>query len=153
MRGHIHNPKDFWSGLIFLVVGATAFWLARAYETGSAGSMGPGYFPTVLSVLLTVIGGVSVLRSLWGAHEPIGRWALRRAALVLLAVVLFGLLLRGAGLAIAVATLVLVAARAHPRFGLVRHGLLAAALSGLCVLLFVWGLGLSVPAVGHWFVR
>ena len=153
MRSHVHNPKDFWSGLIFLSVGGLAFWLSSDLDRGSAGSMGPGYFPSVLSVLLAVMGVVSVVRSLLGRRDAIGRWALKRAALVLLAVVLFGLLLRGAGLAMAVAVLVIVAGRAHPRFRWTTHAALATLLSGACVLLFVWGLGLPLPGVGDWFAR
>lgn len=150
MRSHVHNPKDFWSGLIFLTVGAAAFWLASDHDRGSAGSMGPGYFPTVLSALLVAIGGACLLRSMLGRREPVGRWALRRAALVLLAVVSFGWLVRGTGLAPAVAIMVILAGLAHPRFRWASYSLLALTLAGLCVLLFVWGLGLPVPALGDW---
>lgn len=151
MPTFVHQPKDFWSGLIFLTVGAAAMWQAGDYDRGSAGSMGPGYFPTVLGGLLAAIGGACLLRSLLGRREVLGRWALRRAALVLLAVVSFGFLVRGAGLAPAVAVMVLLAGLAHPRFRWAPYGLLALSLAGLCVLLFVWGLGLPVPALGGWF--
>lgn len=150
MPSFVHKPKDFWSGLIFLGVGAAAFWLAGEHDRGSAGNMGPGYFPTVLGALLAAIGSACMLRSLLGRREVLGRWGLRRAALVLLAVASFGFFVRGAGLAPAVAVMVLLAGLAHPRFRWAPYSLLAFALAGLCVLLFVRGLGLPVPVLGEW---
>ena len=48
--------KDFWSGLLLIVTGAGAIFIARNYAFGSSLRMGPGYFPTVLGGLLIVFG-------------------------------------------------------------------------------------------------
>ena len=40
--------KDFWSGLMLIVTGGGAIFIARNYQFGSSLRMGPGYFPTVL---------------------------------------------------------------------------------------------------------
>ncbi len=41
------NPRDFWTGVIYVAVGAGAVVLARDYGLGTALRMGPAYFPTV----------------------------------------------------------------------------------------------------------
>jgi putative tricarboxylic transport membrane protein len=54
MKGSPLNNKDFLSGLHFLFLGGLGWWMARDYPFGSALRMGPGYFPTVLSVIVFI---------------------------------------------------------------------------------------------------
>ena len=61
---NIRAPKDFWSGIMFLAFAAVALLTARGYSLGSAGRMGPGYFPMLLGGVLALLGLVLVLRSL-----------------------------------------------------------------------------------------
>ena len=63
MSNVIKHPKDFWTGVMFLVVGLSAVFIGRDYAMGTAGRMGPAYFPTVLGGLLSVIGGIAIFRS------------------------------------------------------------------------------------------
>jgi hypothetical protein len=58
----IRAPKDFWTGVIYLGVGALGILVGREYSFGSAGRMGPGYFPFVISCLLLVFGAITVVR-------------------------------------------------------------------------------------------
>jgi hypothetical protein len=76
---HIKNPKDFWAGLMFIVVGVffvavsvgtpdfiNRMWgdkLIPGYQIGSAVRMGPAYFPIVLGGLLAVLGAIVFFRS------------------------------------------------------------------------------------------
>jgi hypothetical protein len=90
---------------------------------GTAGRMGPAYFPTILGGLLAVIGAISVGRSMFRSGDPIERIAIKNLLIILLAVVLFGLLVRGAGLAIAVIVLVIVSRRGHWPRGVQHAGL------------------------------
>ena len=94
----IRNPKDFWTGIIYLVFGGFAFWIARDYGMGTASRMGPGYFPTVLSSLLMLFGVIAIVRSFIVPGEPIGEFAWKAAVLVLLATLLFGFLIIRGGL-------------------------------------------------------
>ena len=55
-RTRILDNKDFWAGLMLIVIGAAAIFIARNYAFGTALRMGPGYFPTVLGGLLIVFG-------------------------------------------------------------------------------------------------
>ena len=61
--GSIREPHDFWSGLIFGVAAVAAVVLGRESSMGMATKMGPGYFPTVLGVLLALIGLALIVRA------------------------------------------------------------------------------------------
>jgi uncharacterized membrane protein HdeD (DUF308 family) len=116
--------------------------------------MGPGYFPTILGALLLLIGIASLVRSFVARGEPLGPIAWKGAALVTGATVLFGFLLRPAGLVPALAVLIFSSAAASSRFKLDWRALaLMLALIAFCALVFVKGLGLPLPLVGPWFGR
>ena len=147
----IRNPKDFWSGLLFLFVGGATVLLAQKYPLGTAFKMGPGYFPTALGGLLAVVGLLAVARSFIRPGTAIEPFHLRLLLIVTGSTVLFGLLMRGAGLSVAVPVLVLTSAAASMYFRWRTVLILAAGLTALSVLLFVKGLGLPIPLIGPWF--
>ena len=60
----IRAPKDFWSGVMFCGFAAAAILAARGYSLGTAGKMGPGYFPLLLGGLLAALGAMLIGRSL-----------------------------------------------------------------------------------------
>ena len=147
----IRHPKDFWIGIIFLFFGLAAILIGRDYTMGSAGRMGPAYFPTVLGGLLTVVGAIGAMRAFLRNGEAIGRFHFRELLLILTAVILFGVLMRGAGLVPAVLVLVVLSAWASPRFRWREALLLAAGLAAFSVLVFAMLLGLPMQAFGPWF--
>jgi hypothetical protein len=148
----IRSPKDFWAGLLYAGFGAAAVLIARDYGMGSSSRMGPAYFPTVLGGLLLLIGIASLIRSFFARGEPIGAIAWKGMFLVTLATVLFGVLLRPAGLVPALATLILVSAAASIKFRFDWRALtLMGGLIVFCALVFVKGLGIPVPLLGPWF--
>ncbi|NWG87458.1 MAG: tripartite tricarboxylate transporter TctB family protein [Hydrogenophilaceae bacterium] len=149
----IRNPKDFWAGLIYLGIGLAALYIAQDYAMGMAVRMGPGYFPKVLGSLLALIGLIALVRSFLRPGEAIGRLAWREALLVLGATVIFGLLVRGAGLALSLLALVVVSAYASKQFRLRPILLLAVGLSVFSVLVFIKGLGIPLPLLGSWIAR
>ena len=67
----IRAPKDFWSGVMFCGFAAVALLAARGYSLGTAGKMGPGYFPLLLGVVLGGLGLILVGRSLVLDGEPV----------------------------------------------------------------------------------
>ena len=148
----IKSPKDFWTEILFLIFGAIAFAISRDYPFGSAGRMGPGYFPTVLSCLLMGFGGLAVLRGVRQQGVAFGSFAWKQSVKVLSAIIAFAFLLPRAGLVIALLVLIFGSASAsiHFRFGW-RATLLALVLLVFCVLVFVKGLGLPMPLLGIWF--
>lgn len=148
-----HNPKDFWTGVIYVTIGAGALFMSRDYSMGNAVKMGPAYFPVVLSVVLIVIGIISLIRSLVRQGTQLGTVAWKGLALIVSSTVLFGLVVRGAGLAIALPLLIMISSLASIRFNW-RHSLaLAVGVTVFCILVFYKGLGVPLPAFGAWFGR
>ena len=146
----LRNIKDLLAGCMFVSFGLAFLYFAQDYQLGSARRMGPAYFPVVLALILIGIGLATVARAFVVAGAPIRDVAGKALALVTAAVVLFGLTVQGAGLGIAAAALVLVAAPASRNFRLMPTLVLAAALATFCILVFIVGLGLPFPALGRW---
>ena len=145
------NPKDFWTGLIYILFGSSAIFIAREYSMGNAFRMGPAYFPTVLSTILILIGAISLIRSFITPGTPIGAFAFRGLTLVSASVFVFGFLVRGAGLAVALPLLVIISACASTHFRWRPTLLMAAGLTIFCSLVFIKGLGIPLPIIGPWF--
>lgn len=150
MPNLVKHPKDFWTGVIFLVIGLSAVLIGRDYSMGSAARMGPAYFPTVLGGLLTLIGALAVFRSLRKQGEAIEKFHIRELAIVLGGVVLFGVLVRGAGLVPAAVSLIVISAYASPQFKWHEALLLGVGMAGFAVLVFIKLLGLPLAAFGPW---
>jgi putative tricarboxylic transport membrane protein len=151
MTSPLRNPQDLWPGVIFTTAGLAAVLFGREYSMGTATKMGPGYFPTVLGVLLALLGLALVGRSCLHAGNRLSGVAFRSVLFVLGATVLFGVLLRGAGMLVALAVLTVVSAYASREFEWGRAIVLALGLAGFSVLVFVKALGLPIPVVGAWF--
>jgi hypothetical protein len=60
----IKSQKDFFSGLMFTLVGAAFAWGATNYSIGTGARMGPGYFPLLLGIFLAVLGAFITFYSL-----------------------------------------------------------------------------------------
>ena len=108
-RPVIRSHQDFASGILFIVAGAAFAFLARGYRMGTASSMGPGYFPFWLAMVLVLLGVVVVVQSLSrkGVADRIPRWDIKTLLWILGSVVLFGLLLQALGLVLSLVGLVL----------------------------------------------
>ena len=144
------NPKDFWTGLVYIFFGLSAILFAREYSMGTAVRMGPAYFPTLLGGLLLLIGAIAVIRSFAVPGGSVGTFAFKGLTLVTVSVIVFGLVVRGAGLAIAIPVLVIISALASSRFRWLPALMVAAGLTIFCVLVFIKGLGIPLPIIGSW---
>jgi len=144
------NPKDLWTGLLYIFFGASAMIIARDYPMGTGSRMGPAYFPTVLGALLAGLGAIAVIRSFIAQGAPIGGFAFKGLALVTVSVVVFGFLVRGAGLVIALPLLVIISAYASDHFQWRSTLIMAAGLTIFCALVFIKGLGIPMPVIGPW---
>ena len=144
------NPRDFWTGIIYVVVGAGAVVIARDYGLGTAFRMGPAYFPTVLGGLLVLIGLLSLGRATLRPGEPLPPVRIKGLLAVIVATLGFGALVRGAGLVVALPALVVVSAAASARFRWGSALALAAGLTLFCAVVFLKGLGVPIPLRGPW---
>lgn len=140
--------KAFVSGVFFLAVGILALVVSLGYETGTAGRMGPGYFPALLSTLLILLGAVSIVMAFVKPDEVVGKPAYGHLALITLSVVLFGVALRPLGLVVSTILFVMISSLGSPQFSWKRNLILAIGLAIGCTLVFVLLLGLPIPIAG-----
>jgi hypothetical protein len=144
------NPRDFWTGVIYVAFGAGAVVIARDYGLGTAFRMGPAYFPTVLGGVLVLIGLLSLGRAALRSGEPLPPARIKGLLAVTVATLGFGALVRGAGLVVALPVLVVVSAAASARFRWGPALALAAGLTLFCAAVFLKGLGVPIPLRGPW---
>ena len=140
----IRAPKDFWAGVMFFGFAVVAVLAARGYSLGSAGRMGPGYFPLLLGLVLGGLGALLIGRSLVLDGEPVPRLHVVPLAIIAVAVCLFGLAIEPLGLVVSLAILVVLSAWAGPQFRVVETMALALALIVFSVGVFVYALGLTL---------
>ena len=150
MKSFVRAPKDLVAGLIYLTVGLAAIIIGLDYKMGTALQMGPAYFPSVLGGVLAFIGLLSLIRSFVSEGEPLEAFAWKPLLTIVGAVVVFGLLVRGAGVLIALPLFVLMTARASVNFRWLPALLLAAGTTAFCALVFVKALGVPLPLIGRW---
>ena len=147
----IRSRKDFWTGLIYIFFGASAILIARDYSMGTGVKMGPAYFPTILGGLLAVVGAIAVFRSFIVPGTPISAVAFKGLILVTVSALVFGFVVRGAGLAVALPLLVIISAYASTSFRWRQTLIMAVVLTIACAVVFLKGLGIPLPIIGPWF--
>jgi hypothetical protein len=137
----LRNKQDFWSGVMFILLGLGFAWKATSYSMGTAARMGPGYFPHWLGIIMAILGAVVLLGSLRPKAEKteVAHFDFKILAIIISAIVLFGLLLRPMGLIFAVSSF---ASHEHSWKVTIAN---AAFLTLLCWLSFVKGLKLVFP--------
>jgi len=145
----IKHAKDFWSGVMFAAFGLGFAGIAQNYDMGTAARMGPAYFPTVLGGLLAVLGVIIALRGLkTEEHDSqVDKFHFKPLLLILGAVVAFGLLLRPAGLLVALAVLVIVSSLGSNEFKWREIIPLTIGLALLVLAVFVYGLSMTIPVL------
>jgi Tripartite tricarboxylate transporter TctB family len=143
----LRNNKDFWAGIMLIVIGAASIYIARGYPFGSTMRMGPGYFPSVLGAILVMFGIYVLIIGLRAAETITVRCSTRALIVLPLSLVAFGVLMTHAGFIPAMALLVFGSASAGREFKLVEVLLLTVMLTLLSVAIFIWGLGLPYPLI------
>jgi hypothetical protein len=145
----IKSQQDFWSGLMFLVMGALFAWGAISnYSFGSSARPGPGYFPFGLGVLLSLLGAFILFEALTietEDGEPIGEIAWKPLLVILGSVALFGLLLPRLGMFVSLPLLVVTASLASHEFTWKATLGSAVFLTAFSWVIFIKGLGLTIP--------
>ena len=144
----IKSQRDFFSGLMFIAVGIVFAVGATNYSMGSSAKPGAGYFPLILSVLMAILGGIVLFKSLTIETEggdPIGDIAWRPLVVIVAAIAVFGATINSLGLVIAVPILILISSLAGDEFkwfGVVVNSIVLTLFSWL---IFVVGLKLTIP--------
>ena len=144
----IKSQRDFWSGLMFLVTGAGFAVGATNYSMGTSARPGAGYFPLILSVILTIMGAVVLFEALTietEDGEPIGDIAWRPLIVIVVAITVFGILLPRMGMLVTVPILIIMVSFAGDEFGWIGVIVNSVVLTAFAWLVFIKGLGLTIP--------
>lgn len=144
--------KDLLSGLVFIGFGLAFGYASLGYDLGTALRMGPGYFPLILAGILVLFGVIITAQSFTSGPDevPLGSVPWLGLALLTGALVFFGVTVRGLGLGPSLLVTTFLSAFASRRTGLLGAMALAVALTVLCIVIFVWALGLPLRTIGPW---
>jgi hypothetical protein len=144
----IKSQKDFWSGIMFVLTGVGFAAGATNYSFGGSARPGPGYFPFGLALLMAVLGGMVLFKSLTVEVEGgdrIGAWAWKPLLVIVVAVALFGWTIPHLGMFIALPLLVIGSAAASSEFHWKDALINAVVLTAGSWVIFSWGLKLTIP--------
>ena len=144
----IKSQKDFWSGLMFVVMGLGFAAGATNYNFGTSARPGPGYFPFGLGILLAILGAMVLFKSLTIESEGgdrIGHIGWKPLGLITAAVVVFGLALPKLGMIISLPILIFMASLAGDEFKLKEVIVNIVILTVGSWLVFIKGLNLVIP--------
>lgn len=131
-------------GIIALAAGGWVLRESADYRLGTLLRMGPGYFPTLLGILMTVFGVILVLHGLRRGIENILRPEYRAMLFVLGGLAAFAVILPGFGLALAIFAMVVVSSFASPSSRPLTTIGLAVGLVGFAWVVFVAMLSLPL---------
>lgn len=146
----IKNQQNFWSGIMFVVLGFFFAYNATSYNMGTAARMGAGYFPFWLGVLLAVLGALLTLGSLKGEKDDennVSKFDFDILFLIIGSLFSFALMMNYLGLFVALAFLVLVSSLASYEFSLKVAVGNAIFLLAFTYFAFIKGLGLVFPYI------
>ena len=142
---------DILAGGIFVLIGGAFAVGALGYELGTPLRMGPGYFPLLVAAIVTVLGLAIVVKGLIaGEVISFGPVPWRAIAAIVLAILFFGLTVRGLGFVPASAVTALLTTMASSRVRPLGALAVAAGLTAAATLIFIGGLQLRIPVWGPW---
>ncbi len=152
----IKSQKDFFAGLMFLLVGLAFAWGASSYSVGTGARMGPGYFPMVLGVLLSVLGLIVTLTALvveTPDGDPVGSFAWKPLVFIIAGNLVFGASIGGLpsiglppmGLIFGIFALTFVSSNAGEEFNFKEVLILSIILSVMSYAAFILLLKLQFP--------
>ena len=142
----IKSPKDFWSGAIFTAAGLfIGIYGITHYAYGSALRMGPGYFPTWLGGMTAALGLIVFIRSFFLNGPPVPKINWRPIIMIIIGCIVYGYILKPAGLMIATIMLTVVTAFGGHEFKWKEVIVLSVVIAIASYVIFVWGLKLPFP--------
>ena len=143
--------RDLLAGGIFVAFGLAFAGMSLTYEVGTPVRMGPGYFPLLLGGILALLGLLVMVKGfVAGQGEAIGAVPWKAAGLLVVAIIFFGVTVRGLGLVPSLFATALLAAFAGHSTRVLPALVIAAGLTVMCVLIFVMALQLRLPLIGPW---
>jgi hypothetical protein len=146
----IANRKDLSAGLLFIAIAALFAVGTIDLDLGTPLKLGPGAFPLLLAGVLALLGLIIIAQAFRTPGTDFVAMPWRGIVLIVVAPIVFGLTVRGLGLAAGIALVVAVSAYASQRMSWKLAIALIVGLTIFCVLVFHVGLGLPLRLVGPW---
>ena len=142
----VKAPRDFGAATLIMLIGIAGLYFGKDLTYGTAGRMGPGYFPFLLSIIIIALGAGIGVKSLFVDGPPIEPPVIRPMAFVVASIVVFGYMIDYIGLFFTAIALTFIAAYARKSVNLIETTIFAIGLSIGTVLVFVYALGQPLPA-------
>lgn len=139
--------KDVLGGALVCALGAGAITMVRGNAVGTLGRMGPGFFPTLIGVVMVLAGIAIALGGVRAGPDAstMERPDLRAWTLIPLSLVAFIVVGEYGGLVPATFAVVFIAALADRANTWRGALLLAAAMVAICLVVFWWALQVQFP--------
>jgi putative tricarboxylic transport membrane protein len=150
---HILARKNVLAGLMFIAIAALGLWVSRNYPIGTALRMGTGYVPRLLCWILMGLGAAILVQGLREKDAPPERtsWQqLMPIVVVTTSLVAFAFAIEQLGLVLSILLLVGIGAIAARDIKIWETLVAALVLVGLSWVIFILGLGLTIPVWPVW---
>ena len=148
----VRGPQDFYGGLALIALAIIAIMASGDLPGQHGFAFGPGTAPRMFATLLAVVGGLVSLSGLLVDGPPVGQFAYKGPAYVLVAILLFAGMIRGVdlriisipftvpplGLVLSTFAAFMVSIMGSSEFRLVESVAAAAAMTAFCIGLFVY---------------
>jgi len=144
----IKSERDFWSGLMFVVVGIVFAVGATNYSMGSSARPGAGYFPLLLSVIMAILGAIVLFKSLTietPGGDPIGHVAWKPLIIIVASIAVFAVTIELLGMIASIPILIFIASLAGDEFRWPEVIGNAVVLTIFSWVIFIYGLKLTIP--------
>jgi hypothetical protein len=143
----IYNQRAFASGLLFVITALAFFLGSREYDLGTPAQMGPGFFPSLVSVCLGGVGLFIMLGAVrrGSARQRLEPWSIRLLVWIAGSVTLFAFMLPRFGFVLSLVALLVLASLASHKArwrGILINTLVLVAIA---VVAFVYGIDLQLP--------
>ncbi|NUZ07203.1 tripartite tricarboxylate transporter TctB family protein [Piscinibacter koreensis] len=146
----IKSQRDFWSGVMFILIGVGFAIGATNYSMGTSARPGAGYFPLGLGAILAILGLILLIESMVVEAldgERIGAVAWRPLSIIIGGIIFFGFALDRLGLFITFPLLVVIVSFASDEFKWRGVIINAIVLTIGAWAIFVLGLKLIIPVL------
>src|SRR5215470_5014836 len=150
---HILARKNVLAGLMFIAIAALGLWVSRDYPIGTALRMGTGYVPRLLCWMLVGLGAAILVQGLREKDAPPERTSWRQLlpiVVVTTSLVAFAFAIEQLGLVLSILLLVGIGASAARDIKIWELLVAALVLVGLSWIIFILGLGLTIPVWPVW---
>lgn len=149
------------AGVSLVAFGLFALWAGADLPFRGEGGVGSGLLPRALSVIIILLGVIQIVVTWKDRAESTGTWPIRDMLPVLVAVFLFAITIRGydfgafkvpvLGMAVATPLSIVLAGLAAKDVRPAELAIFAVILTAVCIGLFRYALGLSLP-VAPWLI-